>query len=232
MEIKCKICKSEKEVKFFKLDNMYVAICTKCINLLKSEKYATLDEYNNYLKNKTKIYNKKYKASHKDKQKEYKERYKEKHNLKSINDKEYMKKYREEHKEYFKEYSKKYAQKKKEERKQLKIKKLEKQNQKELSKIKKRTRCLINKSFVRKGYKKGTKTEQILNCEFDIFYKHLLQTFFNNYGYEWDGIEKVDIDHIIPLATAKSEEDVIKLCHYTNLQLLKRLDNRKKSAKL
>ena len=229
MKIKCKICKTEDDIIILNCNDICFPICNICLNSIKEFNAVSLEEYNIYLKNKTKIYNKKYKASHKDKQKEYKERYKEKHNLKSINDKEYMKKYRKEHKDYFKEYSKKYAQKKKEERKQLKIKK---QNKEELNKIKKRTRCLINKSFARKGYKKGTKTEQILNCEFDVFYKHLLQTFFDNYGYEWDGIEEVDIDHIIPLATAKSEEDVIKLCHYTNLQLLKRLDNRKKSAKL
>ena len=39
------------------------------------------------------------------------------------------------------------------------------------------------------------------------------------------GIEKVHIDHVISLATAKTEEEVIKLCYYTNLQLLKGEDN-------
>lgn len=47
------------------------------------------------------------------------------------------------------------------------------------------------------------------------------------------GIYKnVNIDHIIPLATAKNEEDVMKLCHYSNLQLLKAKDNIEKGAKL
>ena len=61
--------------------------------------------------------------------------------------------------------------------------------------------------------------------------EHLLQTFKSNYGYEWDKVEPVHIDHIIPLATAKTEEDIIKLCHYTNLQLLKAKDNLRKNAK-
>ena len=62
--------------------------------------------------------------------------------------------------------------------------------------------------------------------------KYLLETFKNRYGYEWNGVEPVHIDHIIPLATAKTENDVVKLCYYTNLQLLKAEDNLKKGAKL
>ena len=65
-----------------------------------------------------------------------------------------------------------------------------------------------------------------------MFINHLLETFKNNYGYKWDGIEKVHIDHIIPLATAKTKEEVIKLCYYTNLQLLKAKDNIEKGNKL
>ena len=62
--------------------------------------------------------------------------------------------------------------------------------------------------------------------------EHLLQTFKSNYGYEWDKKEPVHIDHITPLAIAKTEEDIIKLCHYTNLQLLKAKDNLQKNSKL
>ena len=62
--------------------------------------------------------------------------------------------------------------------------------------------------------------------------KYLLKTFKDRYGYEWDGKESVHIDHIMPLATAKTEEEVIKLCYYTNLQLLKAEDNWRKSDRL
>ena len=79
---------------------------------------------------------------------------------------------------------------------------------------------------------KKESTEKILDCSIDFFINYLLQTFKDNYGYEYNGIEKVHIDHIIPLATAKTEEDVIKLCHYSNLQLLKAKDNLEKGAKL
>jgi len=34
------------------------------------------------------------------------------------------------------------------------------------------------------------------------------------FNYGWD------IDHIVPLSTATTEEELIKLCHYTNTQPL------------
>ena len=70
-------------------------------------------------------------------------------------------------------------------------------------------------------------TEELTKCSLDYLVKYLLQTFKDNYGYEWDGKEQVHIDHIIPLATANTEQDIVKLCHYTNLQLLKAKDNLK-----
>jgi len=50
---------------------------------------------------------------------------------------------------------------------------------------------------------------------------------FDNHGfYGWH------IDHITPLSSAKTEEDIIKLCHYTNLQPLWAEDNLSKGNKI
>ena len=75
-------------------------------------------------------------------------------------------------------------------------------------------------------------TEEIIGMDIDEFVSYLLQTYKDFYGYEWDRKEKVHIDHIIPICTAKSEEDVIRLCHYTNLRLLNAFDNLSKSDKI
>lgn len=99
-------------------------------------------------------------------------------------------------------------------------------------KLKSQIRKMINNSFRRNGHTKNEKTEKIIGCTIDYFIEYLLQTYRVNYGYEWDNKEKIDIDHIIPLATANTPEDVTKLCHYTNLQLLKHSDNLRKGSKL
>ena len=87
-------------------------------------------------------------------------------------------------------------------------------------------RGIISKSFKRKGFGKFSKTSEILGCSFEEFQLYLESKFedwmnWNNRGlyngelnYGWD------IDHIIPLSSAKTEEEMILLNHYSNLQPL------------
>lgn len=98
--------------------------------------------------------------------------------------------------------------------------------------LKSKIRYLIYGSLNRKKYPKKFHSEEIIGISIEWFIKYLLSTFKNRYGREWDGVEKVHIDHIIPLATAKTEEEVIRLNHFSNLQLLTAEDNIKKKHKL
>jgi hypothetical protein len=50
-------------------------------------------------------------------------------------------------------------------------------------------------------------------------------------GMSWENKGKWHIDHIIPLSSAKTHEDVIKLCHFKNLQPLWEQENKKKGNK-
>ena len=90
-------------------------------------------------------------------------------------------------------------------------------------------RNLLSNSIRKMGYKKSSKTEQILGCSFDEFKLYIESKFetwmnWDNYGDPKDGIvapnKTWDIDHIIPLKTATCEADIIRLNHYTNLRPL------------
>lgn len=82
-----------------------------------------------------------------------------------------------------------------------------------------------------KGIKKNIKTCEIIGCSPD-FLKSYIENLFTD-GMCWGLIGKfIHIDHIIPLSSAKTEEEIYKLCHYTNLQPLWAEDNIKKGCKI
>ena len=161
--------------------------------------------------------------------------------------KEYMKQYREDGKEILKDkqriYNKNHLEGIRERTRKYITKNIEKireyrENYRKekisndpLFKLTVTIRHLISNSSRRQGYTKKTRTYKILGCDYDEFNKYLLETYKNNYGHDWDEIKDVHIDHIISLATATSEEEIIKLCHYSNLQLLKAKDNLDKKDK-
>ena len=93
-------------------------------------------------------------------------------------------------------------------------------------------RNALNKSFKRCGEIKSKRNIELTGMTSRELYEYLLETFKQNYGYEWDHIEPVHIDHIIPLSTAKDKAEIESLCHYTNLQLLKADDNWAKHDRL
>ena len=91
---------------------------------------------------------------------------------------------------------------------------------------------LLRKSLQYKGYAKASKTFVLLGADFPTVQTHLIETAKKNYGGKYFPNRKYYIDHVIPNASAKTEEGLIKLQHYTNLQYLTPRDNVSKSNKL
>jgi uncharacterized Zn finger protein (UPF0148 family) len=70
-----------------------------------------------------------------------------------------------------------------------------------------------------------------LGCDLETLKRHIESTFKPNMTWENHGTFGWHIDHIVPLSSAKSEEDIYRLSHYTNLQALWAEENLKKSNK-
>jgi hypothetical protein len=98
-----------------------------------------------------------------------------------------------------------------------------------LFKLKNTIRSRIKQFLKQQGYTKKNKTFDIVGCSPQFLKEHLEKQFID--GMTWENRSKWHIDHIIPLASAKTEEEIIKLCHYTNLQPLWATDNMKKGSK-
>jgi hypothetical protein len=93
----------------------------------------------------------------------------------------------------------------------------------------------INTILKNNGFKKKSKTADILGCSFEEFKLYLESKFepwmnWDNRGNPKDGIFELnktwDIDHIIPISIVTCEADIIRLNHYTNLQPLCSYTNR------
>lgn len=170
---------------------------------IREQKSRYMKEY--YQKNKEKIlqYQKSYYQENADKVKarvgDWKEENKERVDT-------YNKQYREEHRKEHNEYIK------------------QRRSGDAVYKLVCATRNLLNNAFnKRTGVGKSLSAEEILGCSIDFFIDHLKSQFQDGMTIENHGAWH--IDHIVPLSTAKTEEEVIRLNHYTNLQPLWAKDN-------
>lgn len=84
-------------------------------------------------------------------------------------------------------------------------------------KLKHILRCRINKII---KYNRNESSIEILGCTINDFKTHIENNFKD--GMTWDNYSYYGwhIDHIIPLSSANSDEELMKLCHYSNLQPL------------
>jgi len=108
---------------------------------------------------------------------------------------------------------------------------LEIEFKKHITSIKRKVKNLIGSSFKRAlngQYIKSVRTEQILGCT-PLYFKHHIESQFLNWmSWENHGNECIpleyncswDLDHIIPISQAMTEEDIVKLNHWSNIQPL------------
>jgi hypothetical protein len=97
-----------------------------------------------------------------------------------------------------------------------------------LVRLKDSCRSRIRLVIKNKSYSKNKTTEDMLGCSWEDLKKHLESQFTE--GMTWDNYGKWHIDHIKPLCLAKTEEEMYKLNHFSNLQPLWAIDNLSKGG--
>lgn len=142
-----------------------------------------------------------------------------------------LKQYREEHAEYYSQYRQEH---KEECREYHKLYRREITKVNLLERLKSNMRVRIGNAVRLQSMKKTTKFAQYIGCTLEELKVHLESQFTE--GMTWEdygrGLHKWNIDHIIPLNSATNEEELFKLCHYTNLQPLWFIDNVRKGNKI
>lgn len=97
-------------------------------------------------------------------------------------------------------------------------------------KLKSNLRSRARKAFESAYMERKVKTSELLKCDYPTLKKHLEDMFRD--GMSWDNYGEWHIDHIIPLSSANTEEELIKLFHYKNTQPLWAEENLKKGCKI
>lgn len=156
-----------------------------------------------------------------------------------------FKKFLENNKEYFKEHKAKFPEKYKEYRKKDRLKNIDKRREyeKQYNTINKDKRLENKRNRIKNDplfklssnmrtalwrciKNKTSRTENIVGCTFEYLKIYIESKFepwmtWDNYGvYNGEFNYGWDIDHIIPLSSSNTEEELIKLNHYSNLQPL------------
>lgn len=112
----------------------------------------------------------------------------------------------------------------------LNAKKRERYKKDKLVVLKNRINGAIRRGVKRIGKIKSKFTIDVLGCSIEFFKEYIEAKFIE--GMTWDNFGQWELDHIIPLASARTEEDVYKLSYYTNFQPLWKEENMKKYDKI
>jgi hypothetical protein len=216
--VKCNIEKSLENFRYRKDTNRYEGICNECNKKQKKEYYLNNREK---IMNKSNLY------------------YKENTEKVLIKRKKYVEDNFELIKKRKSDYHIKNAEKIRKKVKLWRLENKEKRNQTEKDKRKNDSlykiihylRVRTNFFLKKMNVKKKNSFSHIIGCEPDFLKEHIEKKFVD--GMSWDKMGKyIHIDHIIPLSSAKTKDEIYKLCHYSNLQPLWAKDNLKKSNKI
>ena len=82
----------------------------------------------------------------------------------------------------------------------------------------------------KRGFTKRSKMALFIGCDWDYFKAYIESMFVD--GMNWDNYGEWHIDHITPLCSAKTEDEVYFLNHYKNLRPLWAIDNLKKGGRM
>ena len=146
---------------------------------------------------------------------------------------DYDKKWRENHKEERHNYSVNWERIHKEERKRAARRYYREMKKDPIRSFKDSIRHHIKNSITRRtslSFRKEKTTEDILGCSIEFFMDYISKKF--QPGMTWNNYGKWHLDHIKPLASASTKEEVYQLCHYTNYQPLWAKDNLQKGSKM
>lgn len=93
-----------------------------------------------------------------------------------------------------------------------------------------RVRARLGEAMRKSKFPKTGKTQEIIGCSWEQLARHIEQQFTK--GMTWENRHLWHLDHIVPLSSAKTKEDVLMLNHFTNLQPLWSKDNLEKGSKI
>ena len=91
-------------------------------------------------------------------------------------------------------------------------------------------RTRINDAYKGSFWTKNSRNQKVMGCDYKTAFSHLESLFKD--GMSWDNYGEWHIDHIIPLCSATTVEELEALCHYTNLQPLWAEENILKGGKM